>query len=315
MRALLHASCPVKVYTFHIRIKFLTDLLPCGGKHQNSTMPGGKNRELRFQTVFSATNAQLKYSWVYEREIVLLGYGTCLWSFLNEHFPSPCNLGKITAFRSCFKLFLNIPFTKGNAMVSLLHLLKNCIMEGFACWYLCSDCMDVLPLNEKQVFWDKCGHLWLSLSSPGRHKCHFPFPSCLFVLRCVFLQCVDWSFCAFAEPPSPSGLELTRNCSCNALRWEHESVWNPHDQLWGIQREHWHPRHSTWQVQTRGCINILWHCAALKESQPAVSLASAQRNMCSPEFIRVAPQKGATSPRAFQKWFHLAGRSFCKKRR
>lgn len=83
MRALLHPSCPVKGYTFNIRIKILTDLLPCGGKHQNSTMPGGNNRELRFQAAFSATNAQLKYSWAYKKGIVLLGYRTCLWSFLN----------------------------------------------------------------------------------------------------------------------------------------------------------------------------------------------------------------------------------------
>lgn len=161
IQTLLHLFCPVNVYIFHIRIKFLADLLPCEGKHQNSTITGENNMKLRFQTAFSVTNAQFKYSWVYEADKLFFcvrKYVSDL-SFMyahNKHLLSLCDLGKIIHFHlnQLFKLFLNIAFTKGNATFSFLHFLKYVPWSDFYTDNFSFDCLDFLHLNEREVFWE-----------------------------------------------------------------------------------------------------------------------------------------------------------------
>lgn len=60
IQILLHVFYSLNVSIFHTRIKFLTDLLPCGSKHQKSTATERNNRRLTLQTSFSVTNAQFK---------------------------------------------------------------------------------------------------------------------------------------------------------------------------------------------------------------------------------------------------------------
>lgn len=64
----LHVFCSLNISIFHIRIKFLTDLLPCGSKHQNLTVSERNNRRSGLQTASSVTNVQFKWSWVYETD-------------------------------------------------------------------------------------------------------------------------------------------------------------------------------------------------------------------------------------------------------
>lgn len=60
IQILLHVFCSLNVSIFHIRIKFLTDLLPWRTKHQNLTVTERNKRRSRLQTDSSVTNVQFK---------------------------------------------------------------------------------------------------------------------------------------------------------------------------------------------------------------------------------------------------------------
>lgn len=276
IQTLLHVFCPVNVYIFHIRIKFLADLLPCEGKHQNSTITGGNNTKLRFQTAFSVTNAQFKYSWVYEADKLFFyvrKYVSDL-SFMyarNKHLLSLCDLGKIIHFHlnQLFQSIFEHCIYQRKCNIFFFTFFKICAMEWFLHWWLFLRLLGFSSLEWKRSILRSIKVLDSTFVSSGRDERCLPFSKCLFFLCCFFLPCFDWSFCAFAEPPSLLGLKLTGNCGRDAFKvraWI--SVWNGHIQPWEIQHEYCDSRYSTCQTKmrclSRCCVNILWHCAALK---------------------------------------------------